>query len=1049
MSSPRKFFFTEGGQILPARNAWKEIFGKKPPNVNLLFDFLSSIDLFSLSHQALAMIIDDITRTKDIAEIPVIMELLSDMLEKKGFLDMSIEVLRHLASMKPLNQRQLVKFLSRSLKNGDSSVYPLIETLISQISRITYPELLVVIAHYLVIKNRFRELSQVLVQFFQVTEDHRIDLLAKVSTLMDETVDFPKKDFLIGLLIQKSVKSARLVDGFYYHEQLARFCLNNGFLNEALLLLEVVRQRGFESAEIWEDIGDLFVLMEDGDPVAVYQQSLELNPFNDRLIVKYADFLMEEGKVHDALELLEEARSRGVESHPMIVKLAECLLLLDDPLQALTMLKMGRCDQASDARINNLLADIYLRLNNPRKSLYLLVKQLKSSLSEGTWKENTAAWKFLAMTLEHLDKWEEAVMAYDILIGLKSEDDQAWLGKMGALIELGRYEDAIREGRFFMKNRPENDEGWRLLARCYMFVKDFESSRKCLKVGLTLNPKNYRILIDMGRISEELNDALAAKSCYERALQLSPNNIIAWLRLAMLDISNGNLLESIPKLRRVLSIDADNDFATRLLAQVLLQSFVKHSHLKKKKKLVRQMVLTEMEHVFPPVQLDFIVYLIELGYHEVALDAARYLYRRQPDEPMLIIALAASLISNGIDVARAHLMLRDLEVRHQHLPELQFWLGKYELTQQNYGAALKHLSLARFLNPSEMKYWDEELWARAMSAQTMNQILPFVNMVNQMFPHSKTIKMTVAMIYYMYHRYNEAESLLNDCLDENPDMVKAWILLARIKRLKGSLIDAITTLKRGLEHNPRNPDLLEELDRHEDGLSWGLRVTRPFVDDELDRYQEFLVQLQDLSESHGLESLKVIKELVEKKEFDMLENILLKVLLDEERVEIKIFLLEFLVRMTILQFQLKKAIKYIDQAYKLDLLSKNLNELLFSIISMLDIEEESIQLLRDAVTIFQLPRTRWMQFLFKSSVSSSDTLVPLLESIQEHLDADASDAFAWMFLALVFRTFQLDDAAKRAFMHAMLLEIPENEGVLQLFIFLKQSLDVDARSLLQ
>ena len=1030
------------GRIIEAKKLWYHAVKTNPRDEDAWFGLLNALEL-SLTQSQLSQLNDLFDYEEQISDFPIVMEQLSDMYAKNGIIDKSIEIIQTSAMSKPLNSRQLDKLFTRSLVLGDKEFIPLIEMLASQRERITNPELLLSIASYLIMENRVKEISRVLIQFLQVIDNRRIDLLARAASMLKNSIFFPNRDLVVNQLIQKAISIAEISEGFYYHEQLARFCLAEGFLQEALLLLEVVRQRGFESAEIWEDIGDLFTLMGEGDPIAVYQQALELNPFNVRLIVKYVDLLMEEGGLEAAIDVLEEAKSRRIDEKEIFVKLAQCRLLLGDPVGAWETLHHRMLDHSEDRVIQEILTEIYLRLGNPLKAAKNAVNLLKTSSTDVDSLDKTIKmWRILAESLEELKLWDQALVVYDFLTDLIPEDMNLWLSKIGVFIELNQYETALSILKTLARQYPEDDEIWRRLGQCSVLVGDLASSKKYLETALALNPNNHLVLVELGKIHEKNGDVNQARRCYEKSVRLRPNNIVAWLRLVMLDIIEEDALVALPKLRKILAIDPNNTFVIQLLAQVLIQELARNHQKKIRQDALQRFILEIISPLTPNLQAVLPNYLLEMGFKQVALQVTSILHRHYPDEPMIILAHAAALISNGKQVADANAMLHHLLEKYPYLAELNFWLGKYELSQQNYEDAVNYLTVARHLDPSNEKYWDEELWARAMSSCKLTSLIPLMEHVQRVFPNGTRLMVTMAMIYYMYHHFDESESLLEKCIDKNPKLVKAWILIARIKKIKGSLLDAVATILKGLEHNANNVELLEELQRIENDTSWNITSVKSMNVEGEGHYHELLTHLQKYHQDHGFASLNELRELIAMKDFETVEKIVLNHLPEVTTVEMKLFLFQVMARVKILQYQLKDALKFIDLSYCLQLLSEESNDLLISVIEMLEIENDSLRLLREAVTLFNLPRREWMESLFTDLKSPLMELKNLFQNVQNCLRSDVSDALTWLFLALMFRTFQLHESSKHAFMRALMLEFPEDEGTIRLFLFLKESVDL-------
>ncbi len=1027
------------GLLLEAQKIWGCEIRIDQMNENAWFGYLSVVDLLSDVGQSIShrkVVVEDAIIERP--SLPSILELLADFHVKMNQHEVAILLYEDMSGIKPLNSRQLAKYLSSSMQVNTESLEVLMERLIYQRDKVTDAALLVPIARYLPIKGRKKELSLFFFRFLQLVDDHRIDLLVDMTSVLENSGDFPEKELICTQLALKAITTCKRVDGFYYHEQLARFLLNQGFVEESLVILEILRQKGFESAEIWEDIGDLFVMMKEGDPIAAYQQALELAPMNAIVILKTARLLLQEGDVSGAREIIEDARERGIETPGLLSLLAECYYMLGEYNDAREMAMKSLSMNAEDSKALLLLSKIYLKLGDPRKALNNIFSLVKEGLNE-----DSELWVIVAESLIQLGRLEDSLKLYDWLIEQTSSKKEYQLAKLQVLLELKRSREAVRLARKLVRENPRDGELWRQLARCYLLHEElkehFEIARQYLETSLLLRPDDYYTLLDLGRANEKLGNEKKAKIYYEAALEQRPNDPIALFRLSMLALSCGNFQELLSRIKTVIILDPTNRLAIEMLGQALIQEIIDSQEYKGTLLLVHSV----LEEASPDVQSHLPLYLLELGFKVPALELARKIYDTIPFHSiMATLALAASLVANGIMLAEAGMMLVELLEKIPFSSELRYWLGQYELSQNNYEEAAKHLSIARILDPTKSKYWDEELWARAMDSQPLDELLPLCNAALQRFPKNTELLLTIGMIYYMYHLPQEALHVLEECIDVNPRFIKPWILIARITKNMKSIQESIAILNEARFFNPESTEIRDLLQRYQEELERETESTLVKMSESsndslvLERTIDFEEQLQPSV------LVKEIKNLYGREELKKVEKLIKKYLNRELVLNDRLFLLQMLARIKIDQYRFKEAFFYIDQCYSIDLLNSRTNEVLFLGIKILGIEVDALKLLKDVIKLFDLSPRSWMSYLTADSISMLMTLELLLDSLQKTLRNDPDDSLSWMYLSLIFRTLQLHQSFKKAFFHAIDRRTPEETGSIQLYLFLKDSLEL-------
>jgi len=84
------------------------------------------------------------------------------------------------------------------------------------------------------------------------------------------------------------------------------------------------------------------------------------------------------------------------------------------------------------------------------------------------------------------------------------------------------YEKCIQESRGGIMIYPNDDELWQFLGASYIELKKDSLAKNALYKSLTINPKNERAMINLGRAFDTEDSFEKAKTYYEDAIKINP-----------------------------------------------------------------------------------------------------------------------------------------------------------------------------------------------------------------------------------------------------------------------------------------------------------------------------------------------------------------------------------------------------------------------------------------------------------------------------------------------------------------------------------------------
>ncbi|WP_421658761.1 tetratricopeptide repeat protein [Leptothermofonsia sp. ETS-13] len=133
------------------------------------------------------------------------------------------------------------------------------------------------------------------------------------------------------------------------------------------------------------------------------------------------------------------------------------------------------------------------------------------------------AWLERGDDLFQLQRYKEAVSAYDRVIQAKPEEYLAWFKRGIALENLQRYEDAAESYEQVVRLHPEDYLAWYKWGGALECLHRYQEALQSYERVVELRPDNYWAWHDRGKVLEALRQYDEAIASYDRAVQLKPD----------------------------------------------------------------------------------------------------------------------------------------------------------------------------------------------------------------------------------------------------------------------------------------------------------------------------------------------------------------------------------------------------------------------------------------------------------------------------------------------------------------------------------------------
>jgi len=180
------------------------------------------------------------------------------------------------------------------------------------------------------------------------------------------------------------------------------------------------------------------------------------------------------------------------------------------------------------------------------------------------------AWFKRGIALENLKQFEEAAASYGQVVKLQPEDYLAWLKRGVALENLRQFQDSLESYEQVIRLQPENYWVWHDRGKVLEALKRHEEAIAAYDRAVQLKPdfqlaieSRKRVLSQLGRVDtlyhlQHYDEAVA--SC-DRVIEENPNDSIAWLMRGMALENLNSYEEAVAAYERVVEIQSDDHVA--------------------------------------------------------------------------------------------------------------------------------------------------------------------------------------------------------------------------------------------------------------------------------------------------------------------------------------------------------------------------------------------------------------------------------------------------------------------------------------------------------
>lgn len=261
------------------------------------------------------------------------------------------------------------------------------------------------------------------------------------------------------------------------------------------------------------------------EALALYDRVLSLDPRNVGALERKVFVLTGQGRRDDALSTQERLIALEPEDTRRRVVYADLLLAAGRQEAAIAGLEEAVRLEPSDPRLLERLGEVYRSSGDSGRALEIYEKALSLAPYDGR------LWATKADALIDAERGDEAVEALDRAARVDTAFlDADWNLRADRFYISGDYERAALLYGRAIDTRP-NVASWRGLGLTSQATGDFGEALRCYERALELEPDNVQLLNDRGYALIELGRMDEAQECFRAVVRHAPDSLDGWMNL--------------------------------------------------------------------------------------------------------------------------------------------------------------------------------------------------------------------------------------------------------------------------------------------------------------------------------------------------------------------------------------------------------------------------------------------------------------------------------------------------------------------------------------
>jgi tetratricopeptide (TPR) repeat protein len=343
-------------------------------------------------------------------------------------------------------------------------------------------------------------------------------------------------------------------------------------LNEDIERFEAQLERndfGFFDSERLEGIIDHYLMNANYSKGEVAAEvGIQQYPFYSLFKIRKAQAMSGQGKLKEALVILDEAEQLDPSSMELVLTKATIFSQLRDSRRAVNFYK-----QALELAEKDEKDEIYLDLASELEQLNDFkgaVEVLRAAMKHNP--KNEGALYELAFCFDQLGSNKEAIKTYKQFLDDNPYSFTAWYNLGNTYSKAERFSDAITAYQYCTAINDRFAPAFFNMGNAQLTLEQYSESIESFERCLELDGDDPLTFCYLGEANEQMNNLDLAWEYYQRSLTLAPALAEAWLGLGIVKDLQGKPKESLHYIERALEIEPNLDSYYHVYAGALENS---------------------------------------------------------------------------------------------------------------------------------------------------------------------------------------------------------------------------------------------------------------------------------------------------------------------------------------------------------------------------------------------------------------------------------------------------------------------------------------------
>ncbi|MFA9391785.1 MAG: tetratricopeptide repeat protein [Prolixibacteraceae bacterium] len=296
--------------------------------------------------------------------------------------------------------------------------------------------------------------------------------------------------------------------------------------------------------------------LEDGkiyQALQVVEMGMNQHPTSLALKIKKANILLNLGEVSNSLELTNELVKIEDTNHELHLLKGSSHLLLGQSDEAVRSfnLSLKYSSEDRDETLFN-IGFAYEQIGDYHKAVHYLEEAVLLDL------ENEEAMYELAFCYEKIGENKKSIACYDKYLDLEAFSDSAWFNLGILYTKIEDFEKSVWAYELALALNEDFPNAWFNLGHSYMLLGKFEKAIGAFTSFNEFDAENDDIYCFIADCYIGLDKEKLALKNYQKARKINALNAKAWYGSGLIEKNRGNIKSSFDHLKKAVKIDEEN-----------------------------------------------------------------------------------------------------------------------------------------------------------------------------------------------------------------------------------------------------------------------------------------------------------------------------------------------------------------------------------------------------------------------------------------------------------------------------------------------------------